>query len=104
LWKFPPPVKVTFVTPTPTTAPAGSISYTLVHADYQLVGNSYDDFQRNIVGSYEEPDAVFLGKMGTILKTRYAASIAIGQIYAVTYADYSGTTVNKTVYLQVVAQ
>jgi hypothetical protein len=103
-WKFPPAVKVTFVTPTPTSAPAGSINYSLVTADYRLVGNSYDDFQRNVVGQYEEPDAVFLGKMGTILKTRYAASIAIGQIYAVTYADYAGTTTNKTVYLQVVAQ
>jgi len=103
-WKFPPAVKVTFITPTPTSAPAGSINYTLVSADYRLVGNSYDDFQRNVVGQYEEPDAIFLGKMGTILKTKYAASITIGQIYAVTYADYAGTTSNKTVYLQVVAQ
>lgn len=100
LWKFPPPVKVQFAAGTPTS----TIPYTLISADYRLVGNTYDDFQRNIVGSYEEPDAVFLGKMGTILKTRFAASIAIGQIYAVTYGDYAGTITNKTVNLEVIAQ
>lgn len=99
LWKFPPPVKLAFATGTP----ANAINYTLIGADYTMVGNSYADFDRR-AGQPEADDNVFLTKVGTILKTRFAASIAIGQVYAVTYADYSGSNPppNKTVYVSVV--
>jgi len=100
IWKFPPQVKVEFFNDA---APANAISYTVTNADYTLVGNKYADFDRR-PGQTEGDDNVFLGKIATILKTRLAASIAIGQIYAVTYADYSGSNPppNKTVYVKVI--
>jgi hypothetical protein len=102
VWKFPPPVKVVFFTDP---APANAISYTVTANDYKMVGNSYSDFDRR-AGQSEGDDNVFLKKIGTILKTRFVASIAVDQVYAVTYADYSGTNPapNKTIYVKVIPQ
>jgi hypothetical protein len=99
-WKFPPPVKVVFFTGP---APANAISYTLTTADYKMVLNQYSDFDRR-PGQSEGDDNVFLKKIGTILKTRFVATIAVDQVYAVTYADYSGSNPapSKTIYVKVV--
>jgi hypothetical protein len=95
VWNFIPPLNFILVTETATR------NYTLTDADYTLVGSGqYKDFDRR-AGQSEGDVNVFLSKMGTILKTRFA-DIAANQVYAVTYKDYNGSISNVTVNIKTV--
>ncbi len=96
VWNFIPPLNFILVTD------AATRTYTLTDADYTLVGNGqYKDFDRR-AGASEGDVNVFLNKMGTILKVRFA-DIAANQVYAVTYKDYAGSISNVTVNIKTVS-
>lgn len=70
--------------------PDNTIKYTLVQADYDLVGNgNYANFDVR-AGKDEETDEVRLGKINTILLNNFPGN-AEGQKYIVTYDVYSGS-------------
>jgi hypothetical protein len=95
IWNFVPPLDFILVTETATRA------YTLTNADYYNVGNGkYNDFDRR-PGQSEGDDAVFLAKIGKILKLRFT-DIAANQVYAVTYKDFDGTITEKTVNVKAI--
>lgn len=88
-WKFPPPVKLVKAADTDLIG-VTPIAYTLTHADYLMVTNTtFDDFDRR-AGHQEETDDAVISEIGTILKARFP-TIAVGQIYTVTYLSFTGT-------------
>ncbi|MDG1172504.1 MAG: hypothetical protein P8N05_06885, partial [Polaribacter sp.] len=69
--------------------PDNTIKYTLTAADYELVGNgNYGNFDVR-AGKVEEPEAVRVDKISTILLNNFPSD-AEGQKYIVTYNIYNG--------------
>jgi hypothetical protein len=69
--------------------PDNTIKYTLTAADYELVGNgNYGNFDVR-AGKVEEPEAVRVDKISTILLNNFPSD-AEGQKYLVTYNIYNG--------------
>lgn len=85
-WSFPPKVVQATDAEVAATTP---ILYTLTHADYVLIGESYDDFDRRATGKEASTDVV-ISDIGKILLARFS-NLSVGQVYTVTYNNYTGT-------------
>ena len=84
-----------------TWVPDNTIKYTLINADYALVGNGrFNNFDLRS-GKDEETVAQRLAKINTILKNNFPSS-EVGQKFSVTYAFYDGS--NGTATLNVILE
>ena len=93
-WSYVPPIK--FIE---TTKPF-TVEYTLVDADYELVGNGkYHNFDVR-EGKPEETIEVRIEKLTIILKANF--DVAVGDVYSVTYDVYDGTNTTMTTVLEAV--
>lgn len=96
VWEFVPPIK--FIE----TEKAATETYTMVKADYELVGNGkYGNFDVR-EGKDEEERSVILDKLSKVIKSNFDATI--GEVYEVTYKYYDGTATQEgTMKLEAVA-
>jgi len=85
-WSFPPKVVLATDADVAATTP---IPYTLTHADYQMVGESYDDLDRRPTGKDASTDVV-VAEIGKILFAHFP-NMKVGEVYTVTYINYTGT-------------
>ncbi|WP_421921262.1 hypothetical protein [Marinifilum sp.] len=93
-WVFVPPVKLVV------SEKAATETYTLVNADYELVGDGkYHNFYTKDM-SEEEIVAAILPKITKILKANF--ELAVGDVYEITYAYYNGTGGSDAITLEVV--
>jgi hypothetical protein len=83
VWEFVPPIK--FIE----TEKDATETYTLIKADYELVGNGkYGNFDTR-PGKGEEDPAVIWDKLSKVLKSNF--DVAIGEVYELSYKYYDGT-------------
>ncbi|MBI9056900.1 MAG: hypothetical protein JEZ01_03910 [Labilibaculum sp.] len=93
-WVFVPPIK--FIK----SEKAATEQYTLVDADYALVGNgNYKNFDVRD-GKGEADEAVVIAKLTMILKANF--ELVVGNVYEVTYDIYDGANGTATMKLEAV--
>ncbi|MGZ2369063.1 hypothetical protein ACXR6G_04710 [Ancylomarina sp. YFZ004] len=87
VWEFVPPIK--FIE----TEKDATETYTLVKADYELVGNGkYGNFDTR-AGKDEEDPAVILDKLSKVIKSNF--DVALGEVYELSYQYYDGTATQE---------